>query len=114
MSLAELKASPITPSPAFNPEAKPVRPIITRNRKAEGRIIDAVLEWFDEQELIDMTLEMDINYHAILGNGLRGKVTGIVNHFARHGILGELVDYLTTERPHVDWLTMLMDTTELK
>jgi hypothetical protein len=95
-------------------EPKPTRTAVRRNRKAEARIIDAVLETFDEQELSEAAIENGINYAAILGNGLRGKVAGVVEHFARHGILPELVDYLATERPHVDWYGMLLDTSELK
>lgn len=107
-----LKSIINTPSPVVPPE-KPTRTAVKRNRKAEARIIDAVLDTFDEQELIDMAMEMGVNYHAILGNGLRGKITGIVEHFARHGILPELVNYLATERPHVDWHGALIDTNEL-
>ena len=92
----------------------PKRPTIKRNRKAEARIADAVLETFDENELREMSHEMGVNYDAILGAGLRGKVTGVIEHFARHGIFVELVDYLTTERPHVNWHMMIMDTDELK
>jgi len=112
--MEQLKATIATLSPPIPIETKPERQTIKRNRKAESRIIDAILETFDEQELIDMAMEMDINYHAILGNGLQGKVTGVVTHFARHGILAELVDYLATERPHVDWHGALIDTNELK
>lgn len=116
ISLAELKASLPTPSPSpvIPPESKPTRTAVKRNRKAEARIIDGVLDTFDEQELIDLSMELGVNYQAILGNGLRGKVTGVVDHFARHGILGELVNQLAEERPHFDWHGVLIDTSELK
>lgn len=103
----------LSPAPVIPTETKPIRQVPKRNRKAEARIIDAVLDTFDENELRDTAMENGINYDAILGNGLRGKVTGVIEHFARHGILAELVDYLATERPHVDWHTMVLDTREL-
>jgi len=109
-----LKSSIATLLPATPPEIKSTRTAVTRNRKAESRIIDAVLETFDENELREMAHEMGVHYDAILGTGLRGKIAGVVEHFARHGILAELVDYLATERPHVDWHGALLDTSELK
>lgn len=115
--MAELRTLLPIPSPVLSipPEQpKPKRTPVTRNRKAEGRIIDAVLEWFSEDDLREMALEMGVNYDAILGSGLKGKIAGIVDRFAKHGILPELVDVLVTERPHVDWVGMLLDTNELK
>lgn len=112
----ELRSLIATLSPATTPqpETKPQRKEVARNYKAESRIIDGVLKTFDENELREMSHEMGVNYDAILGSGLRGKITGVIEHFARHGILAELVDYLTTERPFVEWHTMLLDTSELK
>lgn len=111
--MAELRTLIPSPSLPGNSEQTSKRATVRRDRKAEGRIIDAMMEVFDLQELEDLALDVGVNYQAILGEGLRGKAMGLVSHFARHGRLDLFVDQLVTERPLVDWHTMLLDTGEL-
>lgn len=112
--MAELRTLlPSLLSPA-NTEPTSKRATVRRDRRAEGRIIDAMIEVFDLQELEDLALDVGVNYQAILGEGLRGKAMGLVSHFARHGRLDLLVNQLATERPHIDWHGALLDTNELK
>jgi len=112
-SIAELKTLLSTPSPAIPPETKPKRPEIKRDRKAESRIADGMAETFSQGELSEFALDMGLDYEAILGEGLKGKILGMVSHFARHGHMELFVNQLETERPHVLWHTMLLDTSEL-
>ena len=110
-----LKSAIATLLPTSPPETNtPTRPTIKRNRKAEARIVDGMVQTFNLQELIEFAADVGLDYETILGEGLRGKIMAFVAHFGRHGHIDILVNQLTTERPHVDWLTMLLDTSELK
>src|SRR5690606_39157498 len=44
------------------------------------------------------------------GIGKSARVVKLIQHTKQHGRLGELLDYLQHQRPHVDWLHQLTET----
>lgn len=63
--------------------------------------------YFNEGELRDICLELDVDYETLPGKGKGNKARELVLYLDRRGRLSEMVEKCQRLRPHVSWASIL-------
>lgn len=62
-----------------------------------------ISQHFDVEEMRTLCFDLNIDYDALRGEGKEAKVRELAALFRRNGRLPELIEVLTSMRPHVPW-----------
>ncbi|MEM8860481.1 MAG: COR domain-containing protein [Chloroflexota bacterium] len=67
----------------------------------KAQLQDILNTYFNEHELQEMMFNLRIDYEDLAGNSRTGTVRELIGYMQRRDRLGEVVDYIQTERPTI-------------
>lgn len=75
-----------------------------KNEEADIATVSRYLdEYFNEDELGDLTFGLNVKYENLPGDTKSWKARELVDYMRRHGRLYELIETCREKRPHVPW-----------
>lgn len=100
----EVETEPALPPPVTEPPALDTRsnsdvPKKTKTSERRRAFLHLLKESFNEEELIDLCFDRGLPEGAVN----RKNAREIIEYFLRHGRTSELMEYVRSERPRIDW-----------
>lgn len=78
-----------------------------------GPLRKAITRYFNIAELKALCFDLGIDYQELAGDTKTEKVTSLLGFCERHGRLPDILTYLQSERPKIDWTAYHVDKTTI-